>query len=63
MAKPVEHPTLGRLDLVNQAMALSRTPSALRTATPERGEHTDAVLRELGYDAGAIASLRERKVV
>jgi formyl-CoA transferase len=63
VSKPVEHKTLGRLDLVDQAMRLSRTPSALRSATPERGEHTEEVLRELGYDAGAIGVLRAKKVV
>jgi crotonobetainyl-CoA:carnitine CoA-transferase CaiB-like acyl-CoA transferase len=63
MARPVEHPTLGRLELVNQAMNLSRTPSVMNSATPERGQHTEEVLRELGYDAPAIAKLRERRVV
>jgi formyl-CoA transferase len=63
IAQPVEHPTLGRIEVVGQPVTLSRTPSAIRTPTPERGEHTDAVLRELGYDDGAIAGLRERGVV
>jgi crotonobetainyl-CoA:carnitine CoA-transferase CaiB-like acyl-CoA transferase len=63
MAQPVEHPTLGRLNLVNQAMKLSRTPSMMRSATPERGQHVDEVLRELGYDASTIAELRARHVV
>ena len=63
IAQPVEHPTLGRLNLVGQAMALSRTPSSLRTATPERGEHNDSVLRELGYDEATIAGLRARHVI
>jgi crotonobetainyl-CoA:carnitine CoA-transferase CaiB-like acyl-CoA transferase len=58
IAQPVEHPTLGRIELVGQAVSLSRTPSKLRTATPERGEHTDEVLGELGYDRAAIARLR-----
>jgi crotonobetainyl-CoA:carnitine CoA-transferase CaiB-like acyl-CoA transferase len=31
--------------------------------TPDQGEHTDAVLRELGYDAAAIEGLRQRGVV
>ncbi len=63
IVQPVDHPALGRLDLVGQAVTLSRTPSSLRTATPERGEHSDAVLRELGYDDAAIAGLRRDGVI
>jgi len=32
-------------------------------ATPEKGEHTDEVLREYGYDDKAIAAFRARKIV
>ncbi|MGH7122534.1 MAG: CaiB/BaiF CoA transferase family protein [Acetobacteraceae bacterium] len=63
IAQAVEHPTLGRIELVGQAVTLSRTPSSLRTATPERGEHTDEILRELGYDAAAITRLHQDEVV
>jgi crotonobetainyl-CoA:carnitine CoA-transferase CaiB-like acyl-CoA transferase len=63
IVQPVEHPSLGRLDLIGQAVTLSRTPSRLRNATPERGEHTDEVLRELGYDAETIARFRRDGVV
>ena len=63
MAQPVQHPTLGRTELVGQAVKLSRTPARLETATASLGEHTDAVLAELGYDAAAIASLRDRHVI
>jgi crotonobetainyl-CoA:carnitine CoA-transferase CaiB-like acyl-CoA transferase len=63
IAQPVEHQTLGRLNLVGQAVTLSRTPSRLHSASPEPGEHTAAVLRELGYDEGAIAALRAKRVV
>jgi formyl-CoA transferase len=44
-------------------MFLSRTPSSLRTATPECGEHTDDILSGLGYDADTIGRLRAEKVV
>jgi crotonobetainyl-CoA:carnitine CoA-transferase CaiB-like acyl-CoA transferase len=63
IAQPVDHPTLGRIELVGQAITLSRTPSQIRTPTPERGEHTEAVLREHGYDDKAIAALRAKGVI
>ncbi|MBT6313935.1 MAG: CoA transferase, partial [Alphaproteobacteria bacterium] len=59
MAVPVQHPRMGEFNIVNQAIKMSRTPSSIRTATPEQGEHTDEILQDLGYDAGAIATLRE----
>jgi len=63
IAQAVEHPTLGRVELVGQAVSLSRTPSRLTTASPDPGEHTDAILGELGYSDSEIAGLRERRIV
>ncbi|HEX5164990.1 MAG TPA: CaiB/BaiF CoA-transferase family protein, partial [Thermomicrobiales bacterium] len=63
MAVPVEHPRLGMFEVVNQAIKMSRTPSAIRTATPEQGEHTDEVLAELGYDDERIRQFRTNGVV
>ena len=63
LAQPVEHPSLGHLELVGQAVTLSRTPSRLATASPDPGEHTDAILRELGYSGPDIADLRDRRVI
>jgi crotonobetainyl-CoA:carnitine CoA-transferase CaiB-like acyl-CoA transferase len=63
LAQPVEHPSLGRLELVGQAVTLSRTPSRLATASPDPGEHTDTILRELGYSGPDIADLRDRRVI
>jgi formyl-CoA transferase len=42
---------------------LSETPGRTRWIGPKLGEHTDAVLAELGYGAGEIAALRGRGVV
>ncbi len=63
MAHPVEHPKLGTIELIGQAINMSRTQFEMKTATPEQGEHTDAVLKEAGYDAGAIADFRKRGVI
>src|SRR5688572_29697384 len=42
---------------------LSATPGAIRSAAPKLGEHTDEVLKELGYDASTIAKLRETNII
>ena len=63
MAAKVHHPVIGDIELVAQPFALSRTPSELRTATPETSEHTDEILHELGYGDADIADLRRRMVI
>jgi formyl-CoA transferase len=64
MARPVDHPKLGAIKVVGQAINMTRTlePEKLRP-TPDLGQHTDQVLRELGYNDAAIADLRSREVV
>jgi formyl-CoA transferase len=62
-AAAVKHPKLGEIRLVNQAAKLSRTPATMATATPELGEHTDEVLRELELTDAQIADLRARRVI
>jgi crotonobetainyl-CoA:carnitine CoA-transferase CaiB-like acyl-CoA transferase len=63
MAVPMPHPRRGEVAVVNQAVALSRTPSAIDRPTPKLGEHTEEILSELGYDRAAIAGLRQRQVI
>ena len=53
----------GEVAYVGQPMKLSRTPSTIVQHPPAIGEHTDAVLAELGLDATTIAALRSRQVV
>jgi len=62
-AAKVKHPVLGEIQLVNQAVGLSRTPATLASATPGLGQHTDEVLAEAGYSTAEIAALRNNKVI
>jgi len=42
---------------------LSETPGRFRRHAPTLGEHTDAILHELGYDRDAISDFRTRGVI
>jgi len=63
IAQTVIHPELGEIKLVGQAMQLSRTPSKLKTAAPNKGEHTNIILKELGYDSENIDKFKMEKVI
>ena len=63
MAVPVDHPRLGRFEIVGQAAKLSRTPSVIRAATAELGEHNDEIQDELGYAQAEIAEMRATGVI
>jgi formyl-CoA transferase len=61
----MDHPRLGELKVVGQAINMMRTPepARMRYATPDLGQHSDELLRELGYNDAAIADLRARDVL
>jgi len=62
--RPVDHPNLGTYDIVGQPIHMSAYPQPERLRpTPDQGQHTDEVLRELGYAAAAIAELHQKRVV
>jgi crotonobetainyl-CoA:carnitine CoA-transferase CaiB-like acyl-CoA transferase len=63
LAQSVAHPRLGDLTLVGQPIGISDLDAAPRSAAPEKGAHTDEVLRGLGFDQAAIADLKARGVV
>ncbi len=63
MEQTVHSDTLGDINLVAQGVGLSRTPSTFAVAPPERGEHTDEVLAEIGFSDAEIADLKKRNVV
>jgi formyl-CoA transferase len=49
--------------MVGSPVHLSEAPLAIRHSPPHLGEHTDAVLGELGYDSARIERLRAQGVV
>lgn len=62
LAWAVQHPKLGEIELVRPPMQLAGVEPP-RVPTPERGQHTTAVLREFGFASEEIDSLRAMKVI
>ncbi|OLC13247.1 MAG: formyl-CoA transferase [Candidatus Rokubacteria bacterium 13_1_40CM_69_27] len=63
LAQPVRHPERGEMKVQGLPATLSRTPGAIRQPAPAHGQHTDEILRELGYTPAEIADLRRDSVV
>jgi len=63
LLEEVTFPGVGTLPLAPTPIELSETPGTYRRRAPLVGEHTDKILRSLGYDAAEIASLREARVI
>ncbi len=63
MIVELEHPLAGLVKSLGFPVQLSATPASYRRPPPYLGQHTDEILRDLGYDAAEINRLREEKVV
>jgi formyl-CoA transferase/CoA:oxalate CoA-transferase len=63
MIQTLMHPTIGATRVVGAPIKLSDTPASVRAAPPVLGQHTDAVLQEVGYTPEEIAELRRARVI
>ena len=57
MAKKLQHPKLGEISVVNQAVIMSRSKRDVFTAAPDRGEHNHEVYAEFGISAERVNAL------
>jgi crotonobetainyl-CoA:carnitine CoA-transferase CaiB-like acyl-CoA transferase len=63
LALPMKSHRLGDTHVVAPAVNMSGIEKSVRRPTPEAGEHTDEILRSIGYSDAEIAALRAAKVV
>lgn len=65
MTRPASHRVLGELNLVRSPINLSACPHPERfeRAAPDAGEHSDELLKELGYDAAMIEQMKTEGAV
>jgi crotonobetainyl-CoA:carnitine CoA-transferase CaiB-like acyl-CoA transferase len=57
LTRTVPHPTRGAIDVLRPPLTFSDTPATIRSGPPVDGEHTRAVLAELGYRDDEIDDL------
>ncbi|MDH3231341.1 MAG: CoA transferase [Alphaproteobacteria bacterium] len=63
IAQEADTVPFGRTRLVGQPFNLTRTPSGMKQPPPERGQHTDEILRDLGFGDEERTGLRDRQIV
>lgn len=63
MIVEVEDPQFGKTRQMGIPVTLVETPGRIKGPAPQLGEHTDAILRELGYTAEKIVQLRNKSII
>jgi crotonobetainyl-CoA:carnitine CoA-transferase CaiB-like acyl-CoA transferase len=63
MIVDMDVPGAGPIRMAGLPLKFTETPGDLRLHPPRLGEHTEAVLRGLGYDAAAITDMAARGVI
>jgi CoA:oxalate CoA-transferase len=59
----ITHPLIGAMRMVGVPVSFEKSSCAAQRPAPLLGQHTDEVLRELGYDDAQIAKLRAERVI
>ena len=63
IAAPVSNERGSTLNLVASALNVEGLPRTIRSPTPEAGQHTEEILRGVGYSAAELDSLRTKGVI
>lgn len=58
-----EHPSLGKIKIPGYPVHFSASHVGTRASAPALGEHTDSVMKEIGYSDQEIAEIREAGVI
>ncbi len=63
MVIDVEHPIAGQIRQIGQPFKFSETPGHIKQSAPYIGQHTEAILMEIGYSESEIRDLRAAEVI
>lgn len=63
MLVEVDHPLVGKTIIPGNPMKMELSPDTIERPAPLLGQHTEMVLREIGYDSATIEHLRQTKII
>lgn len=63
MVREIDHPKLGKVPVIGSPFHFSETPVSYRSAPPEQGAHTDAVLKAAGFSDAELEQLKKDKCI
>ncbi|MEL7234289.1 MAG: CaiB/BaiF CoA-transferase family protein, partial [Chloroflexota bacterium] len=63
LIQEIDHPKAGRIKVVGVPVEFSETPGTIRIAPPTVGQHTDDILKEVGFDNEQIAAFHREHIV
>lgn len=63
MVVETKHPLAGRVRQIGIPIKFSETPGEIRTPAPEMGEHTEEILKRMGFREEDIQRLRKEGVI
>ena len=63
IAQSIDTIPFGQTELVGQPFNLSRSPSIMRQRPPEKGEHNEDVLLDLGYSSEELDELKSKNII
>jgi formyl-CoA transferase len=58
-----DHPRYGKIKVLNNPIKLSKTPAGIKSRAPDLGEHTEEIMKGLGYSDAEIAKMKETGVI
>jgi len=61
MTVHMEHPTIENLKLVGSPLKLAKTPVRMQKHPPLHGEHTEQILKNLGYSQESIREMKKNQ--
>ncbi len=63
MIVPIDHPVYGKVNMIGIPVRLSRTPGKVRRPPSMFSQHTEEILKEIGYTQDQIQELRKNEVI